>query len=367
MNAPEPIALAPAEAWLRLQGLSKRFAAYEALKGVDLDISEGEFICLLGPSGCGKTTLLRILAGLETADAGQLSRAGLDIGRLPPARRDYGMVFQSYALFPNLTVAENIAYGLRLRGVHRRHRVRELLDLVGLPGRDDYLPAQLSGGQQQRVALARALASSPSLLLLDEPLSALDARVREHLRQELRALQRKLGITTLMVTHDQDEAFALADRVAVMHEGRIVQLGTPQQLYAEPAERFVAEFIGQANWLSLRCADDGWLEWQGKTLPWRGALLGLAPGQRGQALCRPEDLLVTDAPWTPEQAPVLADVESVGFCGPLSHLSLRLSHAPQQVLRASLPAHDPLLHSLRPGRRLVLGLRIERLRLFRDD
>jgi iron(III) transport system ATP-binding protein len=212
----DPIGGAPARAtpqdYLVLQGIQKRFGDFTALRDIDLAIRRGEFVCFLGPSGCGKTTLLRIVAGLETQTAGRVLQAGRDISVAPPSERDYGIMFQSYALFPNLTVAGNVGYGL----VNRRHgaariapRVDELLKLVGLPGSGGKYPAQLSGGQQQRIALARALATSPGLLLLDEPLSALDAIVRVHLRNEIRSLQRKLGVTTIMVTHDQEEALSV--------------------------------------------------------------------------------------------------------------------------------------------------------------
>ena len=210
------------------------FGKVAALDDVSLDVREGEFLFLLGPSGCGKTTLLRIIAGLEEPSAGQVIQMGVDVTRLPPSRRDFGIVFQSYALFPNLTVTQNIAYGLENRRLPKMQvlaRVEEMLRLVGLAGYEARYPAQLSGGQQQRVALARALAISPGLLLLDEPLSALDARVRARLRLEVAALQRRLGVTTIMVTHDQEEALTMADRVVVMDRGRIAQIGAPREVY----------------------------------------------------------------------------------------------------------------------------------------
>ena len=216
---------------------------------------QGEFVCFLGPSGCGKTTLLRIIAGLETQTAGRILQGERDISVLPPAERDYGIVFQSYALFPNLSVADNVAYGLVNRKVAKATaaaRVDELLKLVGLPGSGAKFPAQLSGGQQQRIALARALATSPGLLLLDEPLSALDALERVRLRQEIRSLQRKLGVTTIMVTHDQEEALSVADRIVVMNHGVIEQVGTPMEIYRDPATPFVADFVGKINVLSGR-------------------------------------------------------------------------------------------------------------------
>jgi len=209
-------------------------------------------VCLLGPSGCGKTTLLRTIAGLEKQDSGSIHAHGRDISHLPPQSRDYGILFQSYALFPNLSVAKNVAYGLNARRMNHaqmQQRVADMLAMVGLTGSENKYPGQLSGGQQQRVALARALAPSPSLLLLDEPLSALDAQVREHLQLEIRRLQKQFNITTLMVTHDQEEAMVMSDRIAIMQHGRIEQFDTPDRIYRHPATPFVADFIGQANWL----------------------------------------------------------------------------------------------------------------------
>ncbi len=239
--------------YLQLRDVGKEFGAFTALSNINLDIVKGEFVCFLGPSGCGKTTLLRIIAGLETPTSGSIFQARNDITRRPPADRDYGIVFQSYALFPNLSVADNVAYGLVNRRVERgvvKQRVTELLKLVGLPGSDAKYPSQLSGGQQQRIALARALATSPGLLLLDEPLSALDALERVRLRQEIRALQQKLGVTTVMVTHDQEEALSLADRIVVMNHGVIEQVGSAMDIYREPASPFVADFVGKVNVLS---------------------------------------------------------------------------------------------------------------------
>lgn len=239
--------------YLSIRNVSKKFGSFTALENISLVISRGEFVCFLGPSGCGKTTLLRAIAGLDIQTSGTILQDGKDISTLPVGKRDFGIVFQSYALFPNLTVSDNVAYGLRNRRYPRRDiaaRVNELLQLVGLPEQARKYPAQLSGGQQQRVAIARALALSPGLLLLDEPLSALDARVRARLRGELRDLQQRLGITTIMVTHDQEEALTMADRIVVMHQGRIDQVDTPAQIYARPATPFVADFIGKMNFFS---------------------------------------------------------------------------------------------------------------------
>src|SRR5260221_4293563 len=238
--------------YLEVRNLSKRFGDFTALGAVSLDVAESEFVCLLGPSGCGKTTLLRAIAGLDPQTSGTIRQKGRDVSVLAPANRDFGIVFQSYALFPNLTVTDNVGYGLVSRRQGRAataKRVAELLALVGLPDAGSRYPAQLSGGQQQRVALARALATAPGLLLLDEPLSALDARVRLRLRHEIKALQRTLGVTTIMVTHDQEEALTMADRIVVMNQGAIEQIGTPQEIYRKPTTAFVAAFVGSWQFL----------------------------------------------------------------------------------------------------------------------
>jgi putative spermidine/putrescine transport system ATP-binding protein len=235
---------------LNVRGLVKRYGSHTAIDGVDLDVAVGSFVALLGPSGCGKTTLLRCIAGLASADQGTVSIDGREMGGLPPWRRSLGMVFQSYALFPHMSVAANVAFGLKMQGVPRSEtaeRVGRALEMVRMSGFDDRRPAQLSGGQQQRVALARALITEPPVVLLDEPLSALDAKLRLAMRTELRELQRRLGITTLFVTHDQDEAMALADRIAIMDRGKIVQIAEPETVYRRPTTPFVAEFIGRIN------------------------------------------------------------------------------------------------------------------------
>src|SRR5690349_6435110 len=248
---------------LKVRNLDKFFGRFQALKNISLDVGAGEFVCFLGPSGCGKTTLLRAIAGLDMQDKGTIEQGGRDISRLPPAQRDFGIVFQSYALFPNLTVVQNIGYGLVSAGLDEKRiaaRVSELVELVGLGGQEAKYPAQLSGGQQQRVALARAIALSPGLLLLDEPLSALDARVRIHLREELKALQRRIGVTTIMVTHDQEEALAIADRIVVMNHGIIEQVGTPLEIYRDPATPFVADFVGHMNFLPGKLSGAGHIQ-----------------------------------------------------------------------------------------------------------
>jgi iron(III) transport system ATP-binding protein len=242
---------------LQIRNLHKSFGGLPALERIELDVGGAEFVCLLGPSGCGKTTLLRIIAGLMAADGGSVSLNGRDLAQMPARERGFGIVFQSYSLFPHMTVAQNVGYGLRIRGqsgAATDKRVAELLDMVKLPAFGTRYPGQLSGGQQQRVAIARALAVNPSLLLLDEPLSALDARVRADLRHELREVQRSLGIPTLMVTHDQEEAMAMADTIVCMNQGRIEQQGAPQALYLQPRTRFVADFMGHSNLLPAALA-----------------------------------------------------------------------------------------------------------------
>jgi spermidine/putrescine ABC transporter ATP-binding subunit len=233
-----------------VRGLSKRYGAFTAVENLDLDLYAGEFLTLLGPSGCGKTTTLNMLAGFITPDTGTIILGGKDVTNLPPNKRNSAMVFQQYALFPHMTVAENVGYGLKMRRVpvaERRRRAAEALATVGLEDRGGRFPKQLSGGQQQRVALARAIAVRPKVLLLDEPLSNLDLKLREQLRLELIHLQREVGITTVFVTHDQTEALVMSDRIAVMNAGKVEQLGTPEELYQRPANQFVANFIGQSN------------------------------------------------------------------------------------------------------------------------
>ena len=284
---------APAKSsYLAIDQLWKAFGDFVALKGVSLDIREGEFVCFLGPSGCGKTTLLRAIAGLDLQTRGTIRQAGRDISNLPPSKRDYGIVFQSYALFPNLTIEKNIAFGLenaRRPKAEIRTRVAELLALVGLSEQAKKYPAQLSGGQQQRIALARAMAVSPGLLLLDEPLSALDAKVRVHLRHEIKELQRKLGVTTIMVTHDQEEALSMADRIVVMNHGVIEQVGTPTEVYRHPNTLFVADFIGETNQFPARMLRNDTVGLAGTELAC--ASCEVAAGSDVTAVIRPVDII----------------------------------------------------------------------------
>jgi putative spermidine/putrescine transport system ATP-binding protein len=278
-----------------LRELTRAFGASKALDGMSLEIAPGELVALLGPSGCGKTTALRIVAGFEAADTGEVLIDGKDVSGMPAAKRDMGMVFQSYSLFPNMSALDNVGFGLRMRKVGttaRRQRAGELLEMVGLSAQAGQFPHQLSGGQQQRVALARALAIEPRVLLLDEPLSALDAKVRLQLREQIRTLQQRLGTTTLFVTHDQEEALSMADRVGVMRAGKLEQVAVPDELYARPATPFVAEFVGTMNRLPGELSGDGTVTVLGTTVPVQP---GAPEGGSVDVLVRPENLTVTPA------------------------------------------------------------------------
>ncbi|MFW2541785.1 ABC transporter ATP-binding protein [Primorskyibacter sp. 2E107] len=301
----------PDAMYLTVRNATKTYGTFTALDAVSVEIDRGEFVCLLGPSGCGKTTLLRLIAGLSKLDGGEITLEGAPLCDLPARKRGFGIVFQSYSLFPNMTVAENIGYGLKIRGVPPGDvaaRVSELLDLIKLPQVADKFPGQLSGGQQQRIALARAIAVDPRVLLLDEPLSALDAKVRAELRSEIRQVQRALGIPTLMVTHDQEEALALADKIICMNHGTVVQAGTPEDLYNRPATRFVAEFMGISN---LIPAEDIARHFPDllKTRPTGG-------DARLMACIRPEQIALSPAPNGS------ATVRSISFLGNLRRLEL---------------------------------------------
>src|SRR5262245_45556563 len=283
---------------LRLEELGKSFGNFAAVSNVNLEFPHGKFICLLGPSGCGKTTLLRLIAGLEQPTTGHIRLDGKDLTAVPAHQREFGMVFQSLALFPHLTVGENIAYGLKIRGMpkaDRRKRAEELLELVRLPGVADRHISQLSGGQRQRVAIARALALNPKLFLLDEPLSALDAKLREAMQVELRQLQQRLGISTIVVTHDQREAMTMADIVVIMDHGKVQQVATPLQTYRSPANAFVADFIGISNLIPGVLSDATHVDVHGGRMRIERAPAGLAAGSKVSLSVRPEEVHVRPA------------------------------------------------------------------------
>jgi putative spermidine/putrescine transport system ATP-binding protein len=333
-----------------MEGLSRRYGQVVALDGLDLTVQAGELVALLGPSGCGKTTTLRLLAGLEDADGGQITVGGADVTRLPASKRDMGMVFQAYSLFPHMTVRQNVAFGLRLRRVgsaQRDQRALEMLDLVGLSAQADRYPHQISGGQQQRVALARALAIEPQVLLLDEPLSALDAKVRAQLRDQIRRIQLEVGITTLFVTHDQEEALAISDRVGVMQDGRLEQLAPPTEVYSRPATAFVAEFVGLSNRLAGTVS--------GSTVTVRGRDLPLVdpstPPGPAIALVRPEAVtLASDS--TGESGPLVGTVIASTFLGATSRVTVDLGDA---TIMAQLSTADAMEHPA--GSRVALTIR----------
>jgi iron(III) transport system ATP-binding protein len=358
--------------YLRIEGLTKRFGhGFSALQGISLEIFPGELICFLGPSGCGKTTLLRVIAGLETQSTGRIFQSGKEISDLPSSRRDFGIVFQSYALFPNLTVAANVGYGLVSRGISKAEvesQVIELLRLVGLPESARKYPAQLSGGQQQRVALARALALSPGLLLLDEPLSALDARVRVRLRSEIRRLHERLGITTILVTHDQEEALTMADRIVVMNEGRIEQVGTPTEVYRKPASAFVADFVGTTNFLHGVVTDSSQAE--ASRVRFAGVELhcevGFEPlaGRAVTLAIRPEDVVVRNVEATTLNS-FDALVANIEFLGSFCRIELVLNGG-DSALFADFSINAVRDLAVENGKTIRVALPRDRLRVFPD-
>jgi putative spermidine/putrescine transport system ATP-binding protein len=337
-----------------LTELTRIYGDVKALDGLTLHIEPGELVALLGPSGCGKTTALRILAGLDEATSGTVSVGGRDVSRVPANKRDMGMVFQAYSLFPHLTALDNVAFGLKIRGKAKDERISratEMLDLVGLTAHTDKYAGELSGGQQQRVALARALAIQPRVLLLDEPLSALDAKVRVQLRDEIRRLQLEIGTTTLFVTHDQEEALAVADRVGVMNRGRLEQLATPADLYANPATPFVAEFVGLNNKVPAQVSG-GQAQLLGTAVP---TLPGSITSGAGLAMVRPEAVTVTADPAG------TSTVSSVAFLGPISRLFVAMpdgsvisAQTAGSAARAFAPG-DPVIVGMEPGGVLVIA------------
>lgn len=333
--------------YLKIDGIHKNFGQFTALNGVSIDIKKNEFVCLLGPSGCGKTTLLRIIAGLEEPTAGNIIINGKDMTHTPPAKRNFGIVFQSYALFPNLTALQNIEYGLKARKTPKKEakeRGLEVLALVDLLHVKDKYPAQMSGGQQQRVALARAIALSPDFLLLDEPLSALDAKVREKLRREIRSIQEKLQITTIMVTHDQDEALTMADKIVVMNNAEIMQIGTPQEVYHSPANPFVADFIGSINF-------------------WKESESNLSAEK--MFAIRPEHIRLS------KKEGMFAEIEDVEFRGPIYRLQLKVkdqsSYLYNQSIKVDVSTHDVSHMQLAKGMNVHIALPTERILSYREQ
>lgn len=354
-----------AENCLSIRGLSKSFGAFQALRSIDLDIAKGEFVCFLGPSGCGKTTLLRAIAGLDQQTSGAIRLNGRDVSNAPPSERDFGIVFQSYALFPNLTIEQNIGYGLvnqKLPKAQIAARVSELLALVGLAEQGRKYPVQLSGGQQQRVALARALATSPGLLLLDEPLSALDAQVRLRLREEIRALQRRLGVTTIMVTHDQEEALSMAERIVVMNHGVIEQIGSPEEVYRRPQTAFVADFVGRMTFLSGIMRDENHVEVAGRVFRCTNEG-GLKAGEKVEAGLRPEAVQVRGMTGQEENA-LHVRVADLEFLGAYCRAELESLDGEAVHFLADFSANLMRDVGITLGQRLNVALPAEHLRVF---
>lgn len=313
--------------FLEIANLRKSFGSGYAVRDFNLSATKGEFISFLGPSGCGKTTTLRMIAGFEAPSSGSIRIDGKGITSLPPSRRKIGMVFQSYALFPNMSVEENVAFGLKIARQSAEQiamRVDEMLKLVGLPHLGKRYPYQLSGGQQQRVALARALAPKPQIILLDEPLSALDAKIRVSLRDEIKAVQRELGITTIYVTHDQEEALSMSDRIVVMHDGLVEQIGTPAEIYNRPSSRFVASFVGTLNVLEAQVVDPttGQVSLGGQNIFLPDALAGTVAGSRCTLAIRPETISLGNEKhgW----GGLEGVVEDVTFLGPTIRIKVRI-------------------------------------------
>jgi ABC-type Fe3+/spermidine/putrescine transport system ATPase subunit len=323
LTPPEPLASAPD---VELVGVTKRYGAVAAVDAIDLEVRPGEFLSLLGPSGCGKTTTLRLIAGFERPDEGEVRIGGRDVSRVPPYKRDVNTVFQSYALFPHLTVLENVSYGLKQRGLgrsERRNRAIEMLELVRLPGFGERKPRQLSGGQQQRVALARSLVMHPRVLLLDEPLGALDLKVRKELQIELKRIQEEIGITFVYVTHDQEEALAMSDRVVVMNAGHIEQIGAPREIYDRPATEWIASFIGDTNFLRV----DG-----------------------GEVAIRPERLQVAR-----DGEGLEGRVSTTMIIGPMVQCLIRLDDGQEVLVREQRSGRESGVEALAEGERVIVS------------
>jgi putative spermidine/putrescine transport system ATP-binding protein len=352
-------------ALLEIANLSKTFGAHTALHQFDMSIEKGEFITFLGPSGCGKTTVLRMIAGFETPTRGTINMSGRDVTFMRTRQRKVGMVFQSYALFPNMTVADNIGFGLKVQRrpqAEIKSRVEEMLQLIKLPTLGDRYPWQLSGGQQQRVALARALAGKPQVLLLDEPLSALDAKIRVSLREDIRSLQRELGITSIFVTHDQEEALSISDRIVVMNEGRVEQIGTPSEIYNYPRTRFVASFVGTLNLMSGQVVDpaSGRIVVGGQDLWTSHALSSSDAGKQRLLAVRPE-AIVLEAPANGRNT-LAATVEDVNFLGAVVRIRTRVD---QSVISLDV-FNDPNRRLPERGQAVALGFSHENLLVLEE-
>jgi len=355
------------EPTIRLEQVGKRFGDFVAVRGADFAIEPGEFFSLLGPSGCGKTTTLRMIAGFEQPTSGRVLLEGTDVSRVPPYRRNVNTVFQQYALFPHMSVYDNVAFGPRSRGLARAEvdsRVRELLEVVRLGELAERRPAQLSGGQQQRVALARALVNYPSALLLDEPLGALDLKLRQAMQIELKRIQREIGIAFVYVTHDQEEALTMSDRIAVMNRGRIEQIGTPEEIYQRPASGFVASFIGTANLLSARVVavrgESATALVCGAEVPVPSGSAGLAEGAAATLVVRPERLRLSAAPVDLPEA-IAGMLESVIFQGALYRCSVRAADGSEIVGHFD---HDEMTPGLEAGRPVWAGWESDAARLL---
>ena len=351
-------------AFLEISHLQKQFDNHQAVKDFSISAEQGEFITFLGPSGCGKTTILRMLAGFETPTQGRIVFDGKDVTQLRTNQRNVGMVFQSYALFPNMTVAENIGFGLKVAKVPQAQmdaRVKEMLAMIKLDTLAQRYPWQMSGGQQQRVALARAIANKPKVLLLDEPLSALDAKIRVSLRQDIRALQRELNITTVFVTHDQEEALSISDRIVVLNEGSVEQIGTPSEIYNFPRTRFVASFVGTLNQLQATVVDAqaGTVRVGDQLLTSSNPMTGLEAGQNCVLAIRPEALRIEPA--QPGQNAFTVVVEDVNFLGAVVRIRTRLG---TEVLDMDV-FNDPNQALPERGSSVVLGLAFEHLLILR--
>jgi sulfate/thiosulfate transport system ATP-binding protein len=343
---------------IQLEAINKSYGAQRVVRDVSLNIESGELFVLLGASGSGKSTLLRLIAGLLLPDSGRIMLNDRDVTTLPPQQRGTGFVFQNYSLFRHMTVAENIAFGLSIRQVSRQERQRrtnELLDLIGLSGYGDRLPAQLSGGQQQRVALARALAYQPNVLLLDEPFGALDVKIRAQLRQSLREIQQRLGVTAILVTHDQEEAFDIADRIGVIEQGELLEVGTPSTLYQQPQTLFTATFLGTAN--LLQAHRNGVAVYVGDARLPAPPNTDHLSGKTLQLLLRPEEIALYNSPDNVNGQSIGSGfVESIGFAGQLVRVVVRLNDENKSSLQVSLPPSDVRALALTLGQQVWVGI-----------